>query len=145
MHPRRLSSLALALLLLASPARIRPALAQVAPDTMPPVGQRSADLVRACQSQGRHYTHAVEKQWDTELFGQIDFVECTSYLAGIADMNAAAKRVFGRGVFCFPRTGVSAEQQVRAFLAWAERYPHLLDESRRSGTVSAFVEQWPCG
>ncbi len=140
MHPRLLSSLALALMLLASPAR-----AQVAPDTMPPPGQRSADLVRACQSQGRHFTHAVAKQWDTELFGQIDFVECTSYLAGIADMNAAAKRVFGRGVFCFPRTRVSAEQQVRAFLAWAERYPHLLDESRRSGTVSAFVEQWPCG
>ena len=140
MHPRRLSSLALALVLLASPAR-----AQVAPDTMPPAGQRSADLVRACQSQGRNFTHAVAKQWDTELFGQIDFVECTSYLAGIADMNAVTKKVYGRGVFCFPRAGVSAEQQVRAFLAWAERYPHLLDESRRSGAVSAFVEAFPCG
>ncbi len=145
MQPRLLSPLALALVLLASPALIGPARAQVAPDTVPPVGQRSADLVRACQSQGRHYTHAVAKQWDTKLFGQIDFVECTAYLAGIADMNAVAKKVYGRGVFCFPRTGVSADQQVRAFLAWAERYPHLLDESRRSGAVSAFVEAWPCG
>ncbi len=119
-----------------------PAFAQDAPA---PPGQQAADLVRACQSQGRHYVDAVEKQWDTKLFGQIDFVECTSYLAGIADMNAVAKRVYGRGVFCFPKTGVSAEQQVRAFLTWAKRYPHLLDESRRSGTVSAFVEQWPCG
>ncbi len=140
MHFRRLMIFALAVVFLAGPA-----LAQVAPDTMPPVGQRSADLVRACQSQGRHYTHAVEKQWDTDLFGQIDFVECTSYLAGIADMNAVAKRVYGRGVFCFPRTGVSADQQVRAFLAWAKRYPHLLDESRRSSAVSAFVEAFPCG
>ena len=145
MHPRLLSSLALALVLLASPALMSPARAQVAPDTMPPAGQRAVDLVRACQSQGRHFTLAVEKQWDTDLFGQIDFVECTSYLAGIADMNAVAQRIYGRGVFCFPRAGVSADQQVRAFLAWAERYPHLLDESRRSGTVSAFVEAFPCG
>jgi len=137
MYFRRLSLLALALLLL-----VAPALAQDAPA---PPGQQAADLVRACQSQGRHYVDAVEKQWDTELFGQIDFVECTSYLAGIADMNAVAKRVYGRGVFCFPKTGVSADQQVRAFLVWAKRYPHLLDESRRSGAVSAFVEAWPCG
>ncbi len=137
MHFRRLMIFALAVLFLASPA-----LAQDAPA---PPGQQAADLVQACQSQGRHYADAVEKQWDTELFGQIDFVECTSYLAGIADMNAVAKRVYGRGVFCFPRTGVSAEQQVRAFLTWAKRYPHLLDESRRSGAVSAFVEAFPCG
>ncbi len=140
MHFRRLMIFALAVVFLAGPA-----IAQVAPDTMPPPGQQAADLVRACQSQGRHYADAVEKQWDTELFGQIDFVECTSYLAGIADMNAVAKRVYGRGVFCFPRAGVSSEQQVRAFLAWAERYPHLLDESRRSSAVSAFVEAFPCG
>ena len=119
--------------------------AAAAQDAPAPPGQQATDLLRACQSQGRHYAHAVEKQWDTELFGRIDFVECTSYLAGIADMNAVAKRVYGRGVFCFPKTGVSSEQQVRAFLTWAKRYPHLLDESRRSGTVSAFVEQWPCG
>ncbi len=136
MHFRRLMIFALAVVLLASPA-----LAQDAPA---PSGQQAADLVRACQSQGRHYTYAVEKQWDTELFGQIDFVECTSYLAGMADMNAVAKRVYGRGVFCFPRAGVSSEQQVRAFLTWAKRYPHLLDESRRSSAVSAFVEAWPC-
>jgi hypothetical protein len=129
--------LALALALIAIPV-----LAQDAPA---PPGQQAADLVRACQGQGRHYADAVEKQWDTELFGQIDVVECTSYLAGIADMNAVAKRVYGRGVFCFPKTGVSADQQVRAFLTWAKRYPHLLDESRRSGAVSAFVEAWPCG
>ena len=73
-----------------------PALAQDAPA---PPGQQVADLVRACQSQGRHHALAVEKQWDTKLFGQIDFVECTSYLAGIADMNAVAKRIYGRGIF----------------------------------------------
>ncbi len=137
MHFRRLSALALALLLLSGPAR--------AQDAPAPPGQQAADLVQACRSQGRHYADAVEKQWDTELFGQIDFVECTSYLAGIADMNAVAQRVYGRGVFCFPRTGVSAEQQLHAFLTWAKRYPHLLDESRRSGAVSAFVEAFPCG
>ena len=119
-----------------------PTMAQDAPA---PPGQQAADLVRACQGQGRHYAEAVEKQWDTELFGRIDVVECTSYLAGIADMNAVAKRVYGRGVFCFPRAGVTAEQQVQAVLRWAKAYPHLLDESRRSGAVSAFVEAWPCG
>jgi hypothetical protein len=119
-----------------------PTLAQDAPA---PPGQQAADLARACQGQGRHHALAVEKQWDTALFGEIDFVECTAYLAGIADMNAVTKRVFGRGVFCFPRAGVTAEQQAQAVLRWAKAHPHLLHESRRSGAVSAFVEAWPCG
>ena len=63
----------------------------MAQDAPAPPGQQAADLVRACQGQGRHYVHAVEQQWDTALFAQIDFVECTAYLAGIADMNAVAK------------------------------------------------------
>ena len=119
-----------------------PALAQDAP-ALP--GQSAQDLVEACKAEGRHVRYAVERQWDTELFGQIDYVECTAYLAGIADMNAVARRIFGRGVFCFPRTGVTAEQQIAAFLRWAQAHPHLLDESRRSAAVSAFVERWPCG
>jgi hypothetical protein len=137
MRRHRLSPLALILSLLAGPS-----LAQDAPA---PPGQQAADLARACQGQGRHYAHAVERQWDTAIFAQIDFVECTAYLAGIADMNAVTKRVFGRGVFCFPRTGVTAEQQAQAFLRWAKAYPHLLNESRRSAAVSAFMERWPCG
>ncbi|HEX9771543.1 MAG TPA: Rap1a/Tai family immunity protein, partial [Kiloniellales bacterium] len=68
-----------------------------------------------------------------------------AYLAGIADMNAVATGVFGASVFCLPRAGVSAEQQIEALLAWAERHPKLLNENRRSGAVSAFVEAWPCG
>lgn len=132
-----LSLLALALAALASPT-----LAQDAP-ALP--GQSAEALVEACKAQGRHLRYAVERQWDIELFGQIDYVECTAYLAGIADMNAVAKRIFGRGVFCFPRSGVTAEQQVAAVLRWAQAHPHRLDESRRSAAVSAFVERWPCG
>ena len=119
--------------------------AAAAQDAPAPEGQRVSDLVRACQSQGRHFKYAVERQWDTALFGQIDYVECTAYLAGIADMNAVATGVFGASVFCLPRAGVSAEQQIEALLAWAERHPKLLNENRRSGAVSAFVEAWPCG
>ena len=119
-----------------------PAAAQDAP-ALP--GQSAQDLVEACKAEGRHVRYAVERQWDVELFGQIDVVECTAYLAGIADMNAVARRIFGRGVFCFPRTGVTAEQQIAALLRWAQAHPHRLDESRRSAAVSAFVERWPCG
>lgn len=140
MQRRLLSSLVLALGALAAPS-----LAQDAQDVLPPEGQRASDLVRACQSEGRHFKYAVERQWDTVLFGQIDYVECTAYLAGIADMNAVATGVFGASVFCLPRAGVSAEQQIQALLAWAERHPKLLNENRRTGAVSAFVEAWPCG
>jgi Rap1a immunity proteins len=119
--------------------------AALAQDAPAPEGLRVLDLVRACQSQGRHVRYAVERQWDTVLFGQIDYVECTAYLAGIADMNAVAKGVFGASLFCLPRAGVSAEQQIQALLAWAERHPDLMSENRRSGAVSAFVERWPCG
>lgn len=118
-----------------------PAMAQDAP--VPP-GLQAGDLVRSCQGEGRHYAHAVQQQWDTALFAQVDYVECAAYLAGIADMNAVTKRVFGRGVFCLPRAGVTAEQQIAALQRWAKAHPHLLQESRRSGAVSAFVEAWPC-
>ncbi|MDX1576681.1 MAG: Rap1a/Tai family immunity protein [Kiloniellales bacterium] len=118
-----------------------PALAQDAP--VPP-GLQAGDLVAACQGEGRHYDFAVGQQWDTALFAQVDFVECAAYLAGLADMNAVAKRVFGRGIFCLPRAGVTAEQQIAALLRWAKAHPHLLHESRRSAAVSAFVEAWPC-
>lgn len=119
--------------------------AAAAQDAPAPEGLRTIDLVRACQSQGRHFDYAVGQQWDTRLFGQIDYVECTAYLAGIADMNAVAKRVFGASLFCLPRAGVSAERQIEALLAWADRHPDLMNENRRSGAVSAFVLAWPCG
>jgi len=134
-RPAVLAVLALAPLAAPAPAQDAPA----------PPGQTARDLVQSCQAQGRHLRHAVARQWDTELFGQIDMVECTAYLAGIADMNAVAKGVFGAGLFCFPRAGVSAEQQVRAVLAWAERHPERLAKTRRAAAVDAFAEAWPCG
>lgn len=131
--------LALALVALAAPSG--PASAQSAPA---PEGLRAIDLIHACQREGRHFAYALDRQWSTELFGQIDYVECTAYLAGIADMNAVAKGIFGASAFCLPPAGVSAERQIQALLAWAKRHPELANESRRTGAVSAFVEAWPC-
>jgi hypothetical protein len=135
---RRLPGL-LALVALAAAVASGPAFAQGAPE-----GLRAIDLVQSCKREGRHFAYALERQWNTELFGQIDYVECTSYLAGIADMNAVAKGIFGASAFCLPRSGVSAERQIQALLAWAERHPDLANEARRTGAVSAFVEAWPC-
>lgn len=134
-----LGLLALALVAFAAAVPSGPALAQSAPE-----GLRAIDLVQSCKREGRHFAYALERQWNTELFGQIDYVECTSYLAGIADMNAVAKGIFGASAFCLPRSGVSAERQIQALLAWAERHPDLANEARRTGAVSAFVEAWPC-
>lgn len=129
----------LALVAFAAAVASGPALAQSAPE-----GLRAIDLVQACKREGRHFAYALERQWNTELFGQIDYVECTSYLAGIADMNAVAKGIFGASAFCLPPAGVSAERQIQALLAWAQRHPELANEARRTGAVSAFVEAWPC-
>ncbi len=139
--PRRrfAAAFALALLALAAAVPRGPALAQGAPE-----GLRAIDLIQACQREGRHFAFALEQQWNTELFGQIDYVECTAYLAGIADMNAVATGIFGASAFCLPRAGVSAERQIQALLAWAKRHPDLAHEARRTGAVSAFVEAWPC-
>jgi Rap1a immunity proteins len=142
MQRRLLSLLVLALAAFGAATLTAPACAQDAPAA--PEGLRAVDLVQSCQNQGRHFKYAVEKQWDTTLFGQIDYVECTAYLAGIADMNAVAKGVFGASLFCLPQAGVSAEQQIEALLAWAERHPDLMNENRRAGAVSAFVQAFPC-
>ena len=46
--------------------------------------------------------------------------------------------------FCFPKRGLSREQQIRVFIKWAEAHPELLHESRRSGVIGAFVAAFPC-
>lgn len=143
--PRRLPILlVLALVALAVPASSGPVWAQSAPPAVAPDGPRAIDLIQACKREGRHFAYALERQWNTELFGQIDYVECTSYLAGIADMNAVAKGIFGASAFCLPPAGVSAERQIQALLAWAARHPELANQARRTAAVSAFVEAWPC-
>jgi len=145
MPRRRFAAPALALLALAALAHPSGhAFAQSAPPAVAPDGPRAIDLVQSCRREGRHFAYALERQWNTQLFGQIDYVECTSYLAGIADMNAVAKGIFGASAFCLPPAGVSAERQIQALFAWAERHPDLAHEARRTGAVSAFVEAWPC-
>ena len=81
---------------------------------------------------------------DAEFFGQFDLMQCASYISGVADMNALFAGLAGRGLFCFPKKGLSQEQQIRVFIKWAEVHPELLHETRRTGVVSAFVEAFPC-
>ena len=87
---------------------------------------------------------ALEHDMDTDSFGNFDLMMCTSYISGVADMNALYVGIFGQGLFCFPKRGLSQEQQFRVFIKWAETHPELLHETRRSGVVEAFREAFPC-
>ncbi len=69
---------------------------------------------------------------------------CASYISGVADMNALFTGTAGWGFFCFPKRGLSQEQQIRVFIKWAEAHPELLHETRRLGVVEALREAFPC-
>jgi hypothetical protein len=110
----------------------------------PAKGKQNIDLLRDCQGRGDWYSLAAENKMDAEFFGMYDLAECVSYISGISDMNAVFSGLTGASLFCFPKEGLSQEQQVRVFIKWAEANPELLHESRRSGVVSAFMEAFPC-
>ena len=103
-----------------------------------------SDLMWACQGRGDSYTVAAKNNLDPEFFGQFDLLACVSYIDGIVDMNAMTQGILKRSFFCFPKRGLSREQQIRVFIKWAEAHPELLHESRRSGVIGAFVAAFPC-
>jgi len=108
-------------------------------------GQRAIDLMWACQGRGELYdTFSKMNAGDGEVFGSFDILICVAYLAGITDMNALNLGILGTAPFCFPKSGIAAEQQILIFIKWANQNPDKLHESRRSGVVSAFAEAFPC-
>ena len=134
MRPRLLGPLTLTLMLVSHPV----------PAQDVPQGLQAIDLLRQCESRGTWFSLALENNMDADFFGQFDLMMCTSYIAGIADMNALYVGIEGRDLFCFPASGLSQEQQFKVFIKWAEAHPELLHETRRIAVVSAFMEAFPC-
>ena len=111
----------------------------------PPVGQRVIDLMWECQGRGQNYDLAVKTNMpDPEFFGSYDTLICASYISGFVDLNAIHEGMLGAGMFCFPKTGLSQEQQMRMFVKWAEEHPEDLHQSRRLGVLLTFTEAFPC-
>ena len=109
-----------------------------------PQGLQAIDLLRNCQSRGTWFSLALENNTDAKFFGQFDLMMCASYISGVVDMSAIFAGMAGRGLFCFPRRGLSQEQQIRVFIKSAVAHPEMLHETRRSAVVGAFVEAFPC-
>ena len=108
-------------------------------------GQQAIDLMRDCQGRGSNYDAAVQSNMpDPKFFGNYDVLICIGYIAGISDLNALNRGVFGRSFFCFPGAGLSAEQQVLVVVKWMRDHPEQLHESRRMAVVGAFAQAFPC-
>ena len=103
MRPRLLGPLTLTLMLVSHPV----------PAQDVPQGLQAIDLLRNCQSRGTWFSLALDNNMDADFFGPFDLMTCVSYISGVADMNALFAGIFGQGLFCFPKRGLSQEQQIR--------------------------------
>jgi hypothetical protein len=111
----------------------------------PPKGQRAIDLMWDCQGKGTFYTMALDnKMKDPKFFSAFDMQSCIQYLAGVVDANAVYIAMKRGGIFCFPKIGLTAEQQILIFLKWTKENPERLHKSRRSGLFEAFNSAFPC-
>ena len=80
-----------------------------------PRGVQSIDLLRQCQSRGDWFSMALEHDMDTDFFGNFDLMMCTSYISGVADMNALYVGIFGQGLFLLSKAGLIAGAAVQGF------------------------------
>jgi hypothetical protein len=108
-----------------------------------PVGQRAIDLMWDCQGRGQLY-EIFSKLPQSKAFKDLDLLVCSAYLAGFTDAHAVSKYVGGGAFYCFPGSGLPAEQLIMVFLKWATDNPARLHESRRSAVISAFSSAFPC-
>lgn len=76
--------------------------------------------------------------------GYLGQLACAAYLSGFIDMHSWAIHRGAKTGICIPADGISNEQAMRVFIAWAERNPKELHQSARLGVYLALVDAFPC-
>lgn len=77
--------------------------------------------------------------------GQQDESICGSYLLGVMDaFKASAKFYEAKIPFCYPKSGLSAQDMSLAFRLWASTNPGQEQRSAIAGIIDAMTERFPC-
>jgi hypothetical protein len=70
---------------------------------------------------------------------------CGSYLLGVMDaFKTSATRYGAKIPFCYPKSGLSADDMSLAFRLWASTNPAAKDKAAIDGIVTAMSERFPC-
>jgi hypothetical protein len=70
---------------------------------------------------------------------------CGTYLLGVMDAFKHSATQYGAKIpFCYPKSGLSAEDMSLAFRLWASTNPAEKDKSAITGIVTAMTERFPC-
>ena len=70
---------------------------------------------------------------------------CGSYLLGVMDaFKASATRYHAKIPFCYPKSGLSADDMSLAFRLWASTNPAEKDKTAIEGIGTAMTERFPC-
>ena len=70
---------------------------------------------------------------------------CGTYLLGVMDAFKHSATQYGAKIpFCYPKSGLSAEDMSLAFRLWASTNPGEKDKAAITGIVTAMTERFPC-
>ena len=70
---------------------------------------------------------------------------CGTYILGVMDaFKTAATRYGAKIPFCYPKSGLSAEDMSLAFRLWASTNPAEKDKAAITGITAAMSERFPC-
>ncbi len=77
--------------------------------------------------------------------GQQDEAMCGSYLLGVMDGFKASAKFYGAKIpFCYPKSGLSAQDMSLTFRLWASTHPGQDPRSAIAGIIDAMTEHFPC-
>ena len=78
---------------------------------------------------------------EMEEIGQLS---CGRFIDGMMDMSSLFVGAGAKPFFCPPPQGISVDQAMRIFIAWANRHPKELHETARTSVLIALRDAFPC-
>lgn len=78
------------------------------------------------------------------VMGEVGRLSCGRYIDGMMDMHSLFVGAGSKPFFCVPSQGISIDQAMRIFIAWAYQHPKNLHKTPRSSVLIALRDAFPC-
>jgi hypothetical protein len=76
--------------------------------------------------------------------GEVGMMACAKFIDGMMDMHSLMIARSGSPMFCLPKTGISIDQAMRIFVAWANNHPKELHNTARVSVAISLHDAFPC-
>ncbi len=96
-----------------------------------------SDLAAVCRRGADHADRESDRNETYRL------LSCISYIRGAHALYASYQRAFGTRTFCLP-AGMTLDDQIDAFLAWADINQNRQGENAGQGFIVSLVHGFPC-